>query len=72
MSTLDTAVAELKSLPPSKLEQAAAYIHNLKRSDRPEALAALDRAFGCLSTAEADELEHAIQANCETVDASQW
>jgi hypothetical protein len=72
MSTLDTAVAELKSLPPAKLEQAAAYIHNLKRIDPGQAKAALDRAFGCLTPAEADDLEQAIEANCEKVDASQW
>jgi hypothetical protein len=72
MSTLEATVAELKSLPPAKLKIAAAYIHKLKIADRPEAARALDRAFGCLTAAEADELAAAIEANCERVDASQW
>ena len=65
-------VEELKSLSPTKLEEAAGYIHKLKLADRTESKLALDRAFGCLTPAEADEMERAIAANCESIDASQW
>ncbi len=72
MITLEATVAELKSLPPAKLEAAAGFIHKLKLAGSPESKGALDRAFGCLTPAEADELERAVAANCERVDASQW
>lgn len=67
MSTLETTVEELKSLPPATLEAAATYIHKLKVASSREGKLALERAFGCLTPAEADELEHAIAANCERI-----
>jgi hypothetical protein len=72
MSKLEMTVEELKSLSPAMFEEAVGYIHKLKLADNSENKPALDRAFGCLTAAEADELERAIVANCERVDASQW
>ena len=72
MSKLETLVEELKTLPPAKLAAAADFIYSLKRSDATVRKPALERAFGCLSSAEADEMERAITANCERIDASQW
>jgi hypothetical protein len=72
MSTLEMTVEELKSLPPSKLEEAAGYIHQLKLASVEPWRGALERSFGCLTAAEAEELEGAIAANCERIDASQW
>jgi hypothetical protein len=72
MSRLEMTVEELKSLSPAKFEAAAGYIHQLKITDSSENKRALDRASGCLTPAEADEMERAIVANCERVDASQW
>ena len=72
MSALETIVEELKTLPPSGLEAAAGYVRQLKLTSAADRRRALDRAFGCLSPAEGEELERAIQAHCERVDASQW
>jgi hypothetical protein len=72
MSTLEIAVADLKSLPPAKLEDAAEYIHRLKVASVEPQHGALDRSFGCLTAAEAEELERAVAANCERIDATQW
>ena len=72
MSTLEMTVEELKSLPPSQLEEAAGYIHRLKLATVEPRRGALARSFGCLTSAEADELELAIAANCERNDANQW
>ena len=72
MSTLELTFEELKSLPPAKLDEAAGYIHRLKLASVEHRLEALARSFGCLTPAEAEELEQAIAANCEGVDASQW
>ncbi len=72
MSRLEMTVEELKSLSPGKLDAAAGYIHMLKLADRPGNKVALDRAFGCLTPREAYEMEQAIAANCENIDASQW
>jgi hypothetical protein len=72
MSTLEATVEELKSLPPAKLAEAAGYIHQLKVTGGVVGRQALENAFGCLTTSEADEMERAIASNCERIDASQW
>ena len=65
-------VEELKSLPPSELEQVAGYIHRLKLASVEPRHGVLERSFGCLTAAEAEELERAVAANCERIDARQW
>jgi hypothetical protein len=72
MSRLEAIMADLSSLPPEKLELAADFVHHLKQGDHAQRRRALDRAFGCLSEAEADEMERAISENCERIDAGQW
>jgi len=72
MSTLEMTFEELKSLPPAQLAEAAGYIHRLKLASVEPQRGALERSFGCLTAAEAEELEQAIAVNCERIDASQW
>jgi len=61
VSELESIVQELKALPPQKLRQAAGYIHPLSEGGRADRQAALDRAYGCLSTEDAREMEDAIE-----------
>lgn len=72
MSELETIVEELKSLPPGKLADAAVYIHQLTTGGESDRSRALDRAYGCLTEAEADGLEAAVHSHCERIDASHW
>ena len=72
MSTLEATVEELKRLPPAKLAEAAGYIHKLTVTGGAAGRQALENAFGCLTSSEAEELERAITSNCERIDASQW
>jgi len=72
MSTLEATVEELKILPPAKLAEAAGYIHMLKMAGGASGRQALENAFGCLTSSEAEEMERAIASNCERIDASQW
>lgn len=72
MSTLELIVEELKLLPPSKLDQAASYIHHLKESSPADRRVALEKAFGCLTEKEAVEMEKAIEASCEKIDSREW
>lgn len=72
MSTLEMIVAELKTLPPPKLEEAAGYIHRLHETTREERLAALERSAEILSDEEGAELERVIEDGCEKVDARDW
>jgi hypothetical protein len=62
----------LKILPPAKLAEAAGYIHMLKMAGGASGRQALENAFGCLTSSEAEEMERAIASNCERIDASQW
>ena len=72
MSTLETIVEDLKSLPPPKLQMAADFIQRLKGISQEERQAALARTFGCLSPEEADELERVIEEGCEQINEHGW
>lgn len=65
-------VEELRTLPPTKLEEAAALIHGLKEVSRADRLAALRRSASILSEAEGAELERIITENCERIDPREW
>jgi len=72
VSSLETIVEDLKSLPPAKLEVAADFVHRLSRISEEERQAALARTFGCLSPEEADELERVIEEGCEQINEHGW
>jgi len=72
MSTLEAIVEDLRTLPPSKLEEAATLIHRLRENARAERLATLERSAGILSDEEGAELERVIKEGCEKIDARDW
>ena len=72
MTKLETAIEELKVLPPEKLEVAVNYIHTLKGPSYEARMAALDAAAGLLSDEEADEMARVIEEGCERIDLSEW
>ncbi len=65
-------VADLKALPPPKLQTAADCIHRLNAVSEQEWKAALARTFGCLSPEEAGELERVIGKGCEQINEHGW
>jgi hypothetical protein len=72
VSPLEDIVADLKTLPPDRLELAANYIRRLKPNSPAEREAALTRTFGSLSTEEADEMERIIEEGCEHINERAW
>jgi hypothetical protein len=72
MSTLEAIVEDLRTLPPPKLEEAAALIHGLREVARDERRAALERSATILTDAEGAELERVIKEGCEKIDARDW
>ncbi len=68
MSTLETIVEELRTLPAPKLEEAASFIHRLRETSREEHLAILRETAGGWSGPEGE----AIEEGCEKIDASGW
>jgi hypothetical protein len=72
MSTLELIVSELKTLPPPKLEEAAALIHRLKESSRAERADALRRTAGMWSGPRGAAIEKAIAEGCEQGDEHGW
>jgi len=72
MSTLEAIVEELKTLPPPKLEEAAALIRGLHEKARSDRHAALERSARILSDEEGAALERAIEEGCEKIDARDW
>ena len=71
MSRIDAIVEDLKILPPERLEEAAAYIHQLRQASQAQRLEALRATAGALTAAEADDLAKAID-DCERADESGW
>ena len=71
MSRIDAIVEDLKILPPERLEEAAAYIHQLRQASQAQRLEALRATAGSLTTAEADDWAKAID-ECERADESGW
>ena len=72
MSTLETIVEDLRTLPPPKLAEAAALIHGLREGARAERRAALRRCAPILSPADGAELERIIEENREKIDTHGW
>lgn len=72
VSTLETIVADLRTLPPPKLEEAATLIHRLREDARTERRAALRRGASLLSPEDGAELERIIEENCERIDPRDW
>jgi hypothetical protein len=72
VSSLESIVEDLKSLPPTRLEVAADFVHRLKRISEQERQAILTRTAGALSLEEADELERVIEEGCEQIDENGW
>ncbi len=72
MSTLETIIEDLKSLPPAKLQQAAEFIHRLKTVSAEERRTGLERTFGSLSPEDADAMEKAIEEGCEQINERGW
>ncbi len=72
MSTLETIVEELRTLPAPKLEEAAGYIHRLKEATHAERLAALERSAGLWSGPEGAVIEKAIEEGCGRIDPRDW
>ena len=64
MSTLEAIVADLKSLPPPKLEEAAAFVRRLHTGRHGDG-SALERASRLLTEAEGQELARAIEEGCD-------
>jgi hypothetical protein len=72
MSTLEIIVEELKTLPPPKLEEAAALIHGLREKSREDQLAILRETAGAWSGPDGEAIEKAIEDGCERVDPRDW
>lgn len=72
MSTLEMIVAELRTLPPPKLEEAANLIHRLRAGTRTERLAALEKSAAILTDDEGAELERVVEEGCEKIDPRDW
>lgn len=72
MSTLETIVEELRTLPAPKLAEAAALIHRLKETSCEEQLAILRATAGVWSGPEGEAIEKAIEDGCERIDARDW
>ena len=68
MSSLELAVATLRSLPEAFQGQAVEFIHKLHAATRQERREALRKTAGCLTDAEADEMTRAIEESFEHVD----
>jgi hypothetical protein len=71
MGSLESIVAELKTLPPIQLEQAALYIRQLSEQSQADRVTAFRNTAGTLTSEEADAWLRAVE-DCERIDGSAW
>lgn len=71
MSALETAIKELKTLPPMQQDEAAQFIHSLKATSKARKQAIIEKTYGCLTPEEATEWETAIQ-DCSQPNHEGW
>jgi hypothetical protein len=67
MSTLEMIYAELRTLPPPKLEEAATLIHRLREDARAERVATLERTAGAWPGECGAAIEKPIIEGCEKI-----
>jgi len=72
VSTFESIIEDLKTLPPNLLESAADYIHKLRTISDSERSAIIDRTAGSLTPEEGNELARIIEEGCEQVDERDW
>jgi hypothetical protein len=72
MSTLESIVEDLRTLPPPKLAEAATLIHRLRETSLAERREALRRGAALLSPEDGAELARIIDENCARVDPRDW
>jgi hypothetical protein len=72
VSPLENIVEDLKTLPPGRLEVAAAFVHRLSRISEEERHAVLAQTFGSLSAEDAEAMERAIEEGCEQINEHGW
>jgi len=72
VSTFESIVEDLKTLPLNRLESAADYIHKLRTISDSERSAIIDRTAGSLTPEEGNEPARIIEEGCEQVDDRGW
>jgi hypothetical protein len=72
VSPLENIVADLKTLPPARLQAAADFVHRLQRISEEERKTLLTQTFGSLSPEDADAMEKAIEEGCEQINEHGW
>lgn len=72
MTTLEVIVEELKSLPTARLEEAASYVHQLKRKARTSRSAILEKLGSLFTPEEVDQMEKTINVGCEQINERSW
>lgn len=68
MSKLEAIIAELKTLPPDRLDSVADYVRRLKPISRAQRMDIIKRTAGSLTSEEGDELARIIEEGCEKID----
>ena len=66
MTVLESTLEKLKGLPEEKVAAVADFIDTLESGTSGK----FDDLAGCLTSEEADRLEHAIKDTCERIESS--
>ncbi len=65
MTSLETIMAELASLPATALQGVADFVHQMRQRAMTDRQAAFDASFGCMTKDEVDEFDCVIEEGCE-------
>lgn len=62
-------MADLELLPSTALQKVADFVHQLRQRATVERQSAFDASFGCMTSAEADAFDRAIEEGCERIES---
>jgi hypothetical protein len=72
VTVIESILADLETLPASKLVEVARFVRPLAPARRDQRLAALKETAGCIAGPDGDASEQAVREEGDRIDAGPW
>lgn len=69
MTSQETIMADLESLPATALQSVADFVHQMRQRATVDRQAAFDASFGSMPKDEADAFDRVIEEGCEHIES---
>lgn len=69
MTSQESIMADLESLPANALQKVADFVHQMRQLTTADRQAAFDASFGSMPKDEADAFDRVIEEGCERIES---